>query len=109
MTREEEKNKARFEYVSKRLANPDYPTYNDEYELECAYDAGAMWADAHPRWISVEEELPKDGQHTATINKAGFQAVRHYKGGKWFSSYGNEYGDITHWMPLPQAPKGGEE
>lgn len=48
MTREEEKNKARFKYVSKRLANPDYPTYNDEYELECAYDAGAMWADEHP-------------------------------------------------------------
>lgn len=48
MTRQEEKNKARFEYVSKRLANPDYPTYNAEYELEAAFDKGAEWADAHP-------------------------------------------------------------
>lgn len=61
-----------------------------------------------PHWISVEDELPRDEQHTATINKAGFQAVRYYKGGKWFSSYGNEYGDITHWMPLPQAPSSSE-
>lgn len=48
MTREEEKNKARFEYVSKRLANPDFPTYNAEYELEAAFDKGAMWADQYP-------------------------------------------------------------
>lgn len=48
MTREEVKNKARFEYVSKRLANPDFPTYNAEYELEAAFDEGAEWADQHP-------------------------------------------------------------
>lgn len=45
MTREEEKNKARFKYVSERLANPDFPTYNAEYELEAAFDEGAEWAD----------------------------------------------------------------
>lgn len=74
-------------------------TKNDIYEFGQLYDEVTK-----PHWISVEEELPKDGQHTATINKAGFQAMRHYKGGKWFSSYGNEYGDITHWMPLPEMP-----
>ena len=45
MTREEEKKKARWEYVNKRLANPDFPTYNAEYELEAAFDKGAEWAD----------------------------------------------------------------
>lgn len=40
MTREEEKKKARWEYVNKRLANPDFPTYNAEYELEAAFDKG---------------------------------------------------------------------
>lgn len=75
-----------------------------------ALRSGAEWADQHPHWISVDEELPSEGKYTVTINKVGFQAVRYYKGGKWFSSYGNEYGDITHWLPLPQAPeKGGEE
>lgn len=64
MTREEEKNKARFEYVSKRLANPDFPTYNAEYELEAAFDEGAKWADEHPKQIEISlediEELAKE-------------------------------------------------
>ena len=93
--------------------------------FEQGFVAGAKWADAHPdidvrtmaawqsgynegiakyRWISVEDELPKDGQQVATINKVGVQDVRHYSHGKWFSNFGNEYDDITHWMPLPQAP-----
>jgi hypothetical protein len=75
-----------------------------------SFALGARWADKNPHWISVEDKLPKDGQHTATINKAGFRAVRYYKGGKWFSSYGNEYKeDITHWLPLPQPPSSSEK
>ena len=31
------------DYARKQLANPDYPTYNDEYEIECAFEAGAKW------------------------------------------------------------------
>ena len=30
-------------YARKQLSNPDYPTYNDEYEMECAFEAGAQW------------------------------------------------------------------
>ena len=97
MTREEEILRAYNEQKTK-LGNQEH-----------TFMRGAKWADEHPHWISVEDEMPRDGQHTATINKAGFQAVRYYKGGKWFSSYGNEYGDITHWMPLPQPPKKGGE
>lgn len=56
-----------------------------------------------PHWISVEE-LPKDGIRVATITKTGIQDVRYRYNGKWFSNFGNEYNDVTHWMPLPQAP-----
>lgn len=113
-----------------RLMHP----YAKQHKVMSAYEIGfiegAVWADAHPdidvrtmaawqsgynesiakyRWISVEDGLPKDGQHVATINKVGVQDVRHYSHGKWYSNFGNEYDDITHWMPLPQPPKGGEE
>lgn len=30
-------------HARKQLSNPDYPTYNDEYEMECAFEAGAQW------------------------------------------------------------------
>jgi len=35
--------KAATKYARKQLSNPDYPTYNDEYEMECAFEAGAQW------------------------------------------------------------------
>lgn len=56
-----------------------------------------------PHWISVEE-LPKDGIRVATITKTGIQDVRYRYNGKWFSNFGNEYNDVTHWFPLPESP-----
>lgn len=78
-------------------------TKNDIYEFGQLYDEVTK-----PHWISVEDELPKDGEYVATINTVGVKDVRHYSHGKWYSNFGNEYGDITHWMPLPQAPKKGD-
>ena len=72
-------------------------TKNDIYEFGQLYDEVTK-----PHWISVEEELPKDGQRTATINKAGYQSVLLYSHGKWYSKFGNEHDNITHWMPLPK-------
>ena len=57
------------------------------------------------QWISVEDELPNDGAYVVTINKVGLKEVRHFYHDKWFSSFGNEYGDVTHWMPLPKLSK----
>lgn len=34
-------------YAREQLRNPDYPTYNDEYEIECAFEAGAHWQALH--------------------------------------------------------------
>ena len=67
------------------------------------FHVGAMWADAHPHWISVEDELPKkDGRYLFYDETSGVYTSAYYVE---FSLLGS----ITHWMPLPQAPKGGEE
>ena len=98
MTRQEQLNEAWCKYRGKCST-----------EIMQALAFALRWCDEHPNWISVEDELPKDGQYTATINKAGEQDVRHYSYGKWYSNFGNEYDDITHWMPLPKIPKKGGE
>lgn len=114
MTREEEKKKARWEYVSKRLANPDFPTYNAEYELETAFDKGAEWADAHPHWISVEDELPIDYEPVLAVvggNHFAFVGICLNKT-TWYCVIQNKATEIigiTHWMPLPPPPKKGGE
>ena len=101
MIREEEIRKAAFDYADTELIGIV------DFKKEAAFIKGAMWADEHPRWISVEDELPKDGECVATINTVGVKDVRHYSHGKWYSNFGNEYDDITHWMRLPAEPKKG--
>ena len=67
------------------------------------FSMGAKWADAHPHWISVEDDgNPIDnGWYIFTTGKV--VDVGYYLGG-------NEWRDVhpTHWMPLPQAPKKGD-
>jgi len=82
----------------------------------CTYfELGAEWADQHPHWISVEDELPPIDpaykKEELSINvlvtdgRVVHTAFYEYKGKKW-----PWWGKTTHWMPLPAPPKkGGEE
>ena len=71
-------------------------------DIEDAFIEGAWWADAHPHWISVEDELPKEHEWIL-----GFSLKRSYIDVYNFDSNGLlEAHDITHWMHLPQPPRG---
>ena len=48
------------DYARKQLANPDYPTYNDEYELLCAFEAGANWKKEQIMKDAIEREVKED-------------------------------------------------
>lgn len=130
MKRNEKKAKDRWEYVSERLCNSDYPIYNEEHELERAFDAGVKWCEEHPNWISVEDALPprntffnfchikkehiekfnlKDKELDTSISclvacngdLLGF-SYYNYKERKWLDGSGE---GITHWMPMPAPPR----
>lgn len=66
-----------------------------------------------PRWISVEERLPKDGERVLTISKAMSERVMHYDESRkyWVLRVDSweqrvfSRGSATHWMPLPEAPE----
>ena len=54
-------------------------------------------------WISVEERLPeKHGQYLAAFTNMMVDTVTYTKIG-WFY---DKRCSITHWMPLPEPPKG---
>lgn len=75
-----------------------------------AFMDGANYADAHPHWISVEDKLPKDGDYVLICNNRGLMTTSLYEGKEWVISETYLAVIVTHWMPLPQAPrKGGEE
>lgn len=63
-----------------------------------------------PRWISVGERLPENGQKiiAAFRGSSGWvvDQARYAYGEFDFASWVNVLGDnITHWMPLPQSPE----
>ena len=60
-------------------------------------------------WISVKDGLPKNGKEGVLIAlRWGEVDIGWCEDGRWDSEFVNEYedGEVTHWMPIPQPPKG---
>lgn len=82
-----------------------------------AFMDGANYADAHPHWISVEEELPPRWETNpnvsapvitfCTLGETSIPFVElqryHFGDGRWL------YGKATHWMPFQFPEEGGEK
>ena len=63
------------------------------------------------KWIPVTERLPKEWTDVLVWSKCGFCVVAVSLGshGKWRESWTHMMLDsdsVTHWMPLPEPPKG---
>lgn len=59
-------------------------------------------------WVSVEERLPdKTGSYIVCTAKNTVYCAKYYANGKHFGIEMNTH--ITHWMPLPDPPKGVQE
>lgn len=87
------------------------------------YDVDALAIAAHlvsngvtvQDWISVDDRLPEysnDGFADAVLVTDGFvQHMAYFVGGEWRFAESGEIKEpmwyrITHWMPLPNPPKG---
>ena len=60
-------------------------------------------------WISVEDRLPENGKEGVLIGlRWGEVDIGWCEDSRWRSEFVNEYedGEVTHWMPLPNQPKG---
>jgi len=56
-------------------------------------------------WISVKDRLPEDGQEVLAYWGDWNTVIDTYSGVEWIK--GKSFGAFTtHWMPLPNPPKG---
>ena len=75
---------------------------------------GMKAADVEPvrQWIPVYDELPEVGGYVVCIAKRNpfsrfMPMVARIEKNGWVNPITEQYiSDVTHWMPLPQPPKG---
>lgn len=77
--------------------------------LYAGFVDGAEWADAHPRWISVDDELPPNKERVLVFygidRYIGLAMLEDVIGQQTFWNDGRKpVFHITHWMPMPAQP-----
>ena len=82
----------------KQLKNAPITNWKEEPSIEVGQE-----------WISVDDRLPENGKEDVLIAlRWGEVDIGWCEDGRWRSEFVNEYedGEVTHWMPIPQPPKG---
>ena len=59
------------------------------------------------RWILVSKKEPEYDMPQLAMTSDGEVLIANYAYGEWFDTWGQDV-DVTHWMPLPEAPEEGE-
>ena len=79
-------------------------------ELQAAFDDGYAEGFAKAsEWISVKDRLPEDDRNVLVYDDHDIQfwvAWHDECHNNWYTQEGESVYGVSHWMPLPQPPKG---
>ena len=89
----------------KQLKNAPITNWKEESSIEVVQE-----------WIPVTERLPEEGDYVLCVLKGfnyggkiqvcKFVPADKFKDKPYFEHFRNGFPSVTHWMPLPQPPKG---
>ena len=90
---------------------PYYLCDNGCFELKCdAFTYNQQLEAQVPKWISVEERLPEEPGEVLMVLYGRVCIAWYHCDGRFESGSGYVWtagmGEVTHWMPLPEPPKG---
>lgn len=90
-----------------------YPVVTQEIidRLAAYEDTGFTPAEVEKmRWIPVEERIPRPEENPVLVyDYSGVSIAWHTKAMGWSYKTGWPCVGVTHWMPLPKAPKEGKK
>ena len=103
--------KANLEYIRQRQehgVNDPYMITEIDEAFDAGYDKGYQYAQTHPNWISVEDELPpkmdkwtKASDYVLVYtNESEWLIGRYWHDGDGWSVSGFTKAKVTHWMPI---------
>ena len=108
--------KEKLDKIARRYAQDELKDNHASVEdiVAAAFLNGIDYAEHHPHWISVEDELPKMETEVLMVSSGCTDTLFGYrcKAGKngWYCYNDDDYWhNITHWQHLPQPPKEGGE
>ena len=81
---------------------------------DCTFEQGADWLIAHgvtvQEWISVDDRLPENIANRVLVvcERSNGVFYAHYEKPFWINLETDKpfISTVTHWMPLPEPPKG---
>lgn len=88
----------------KEASRKEMMKYPNFHITAAAFRMGARWADAHPNWISVEDDFPKKHDSYLTCTSGNVIEITHYNIDGWHTE---SRGEVAYWMPLPAPAKEG--
>lgn len=112
MTRNEEISRAAFVYFKE---GPMKTRCADEVGfVQVDFISGVQWADEHPKnpWRSILDEMPPVKQTVLFLDTNGKPRLGYNNIDQKSATVGadspSEKVTLQYWMPIPEAPKGGE-
>lgn len=96
-----------------QIADHYEQTTKDFWNEACEYKQRIAELEAQlPKWISTEDRLPEKMKNVFAANNRGKQwdIDKAWYNGAYFDRCGKRpLFHVTHWMPLPETPKGEQE
>ena len=99
MTREEE--------IYNAMGDAEWKHIDGTKDIELfdmGFKEGAEWADRHPHWISVEDELPEQNRWVLAYNGTSINLLMLAGNGNWYDHSVAQHRNVTHWM-LVEPPE----
>ena len=93
--------------IDSKRTGPETGSFT-EYLADCLINKGVTVQE----WISVNDRLPETGGYVVCIAKRNpfsrfMPMVARIEKNGWVNPITEQYiSEVTHWMPLPQPPKG---
>lgn len=85
---------------------PYVTAFEHNEDIEQAVVFGANWQKQQSGWISVKENLPEKQGFVIAAKRNGLVLGMYYNDDNEFKSCEiDQTNQVTHWQPLPEAPK----